>query len=168
MSAATERLNEVRSQLRSRWLALAERERRAALLAAAVLGLYLLWAVALAPAWRTAQRAPAELEALDLTRQDMQRLAAETRELRAVTPVAADQAQAALNAATARLQAHGKLSLQGQRAVLTLQGASGEEIAAWLAEARAGARARAIESQLSRTPKGVYNGSIVVALEGSR
>ena len=61
--------------------------------------------------------------------------------------------------------ASGKLSLQGDRAVLTLNGAQGPDIAQWLAEARRGARARPVESRLTNGGDG-YDGTIVVAIGG--
>jgi general secretion pathway protein M len=152
--------------VRMRWAALPQRERRLVLLAAGVVGVALLWMLALQPAWRTVREAPARLDALDAQLQAMQRLAAETSELRAAPAVSAAQSGAALKAASDRLGAQGRLVLQGERAVLTLTGASTEQLRGWLAEARSGARARPVEANLTRGPKG-YNGTIVVAIGGA-
>lgn len=154
--------------LRARWAALAPRERQGLALAAAVLAAYLLWAQAIAPAWRTLRSAPAQADALGAQWQQMQAQAAEAARLRAVPPVPLDQAQAALAAATERLGAPGKLSLQGERALLTLKGASGAQLAAWLAEARAGARARVVEATLTQGAPGLYDGSLTLALGAAR
>lgn len=154
--------------LRARWAALAPRERRALALAATVLGAYLLWALAVAPAWRTLRAAPAQADALGAQWQQMQALAAESGRLRAVPPVPLDQAQAALTAATERLGEPGRLSLQGERALLTLKGASAAELSAWLAEARAGARARLVEASLTQSGPGLYDGSLTLALGAAR
>jgi general secretion pathway protein M len=151
--------------LRQRWAALSARERRLVALAAAVIGAALLFAVGIAPAWRTLQAAPAEHARLDAELQSMQRLAAEARALRAVPPMAPGLAAQSLQAATARLEG-ARLMLQGERAVLTIDGASGEAIAQWLAEARQGARARPVEARLQGGDDGLYKGSIVVALGG--
>ena len=151
-----------RARAAQRWHALAARERAAVLLAALVLGAGALWVVALQPAWRVALEAPARIAALDAQLQAMHALASETAALRAVTPLPPAQAAAALQAATARLAPRGRLLLQGERAVLTLEGASPGELQAWLAEARAGARARAVEVQLSRGETGL-GGTVVVA-----
>ena len=134
-------------------------------LAAVVLGLYAVLAVAVLPAWRTIARAPAELDALDAQLQTMQRLAGEAQQLRAAPPVNADQAAAALKAATERLGAKGRLVMQGERAVLTLNGASTSQLRDWLAEARSGARARPLEANLARGGSG-YSGTLVVAIGG--
>lgn len=154
---------------RSRWAAFAPRERRLLTVAAAVLGLFLLWTVAIAPAWRTLRSAPAQLDALDAQLQQMQALAAEAGRLRGAPPVALDQAQAALSAATERLASPAsKLSLQGERALLTLKGVGAPQLSAWLAEARAGARAQVVEATLSQAGPGVYDGSLTLALGAAR
>lgn len=152
-----------RVQAAQRWAALDLRERRALQLAAGVLGLVLLWTVALQPAWRATAQAPERMAALDAQLQAMHALAAETRALREVAALAEGQAAPALQAATARLGPRGRLLLQGERAVLTLEGASAAELQAWLAEARAGARARPVEAQLTRGELGL-SGTVVVAV----
>jgi general secretion pathway protein M len=151
--------------LRSAWQGLSPRDRRAALLAATVLGLFLVWTLAVQPAWKTLASAPAELDAVDAQLQTMQRLAAEATELRATPPVPLEQATAALQAATARLGDQAKLALQGERAVLTLTGVGSSALSLWLTEARAGARARPVEATLTRGPQG-YNGTVVLSLGG--
>jgi general secretion pathway protein M len=154
--------------IRGRWAALAPRERRLVGLAGTVLGAFLVWSLAIAPAWRTLQTAPARLDAQQRQAQQMQLQAGEAAALRAVAPVPLDQAQAALTAATERLGPPNKLSLQGERALLTLKGVGGEALAAWLAEARAGARARVVEASLTMTGPGVYDGSLTLALGAGR
>lgn len=151
--------------LRARWAALSARERSAVGLAAGVVGVALLWALAVQPAWRTLRSAPAQQAQLDAAWQRMQREAAEAQRLRALPPVAPALAAQALQAATARLGDTGKLTLQGERAVLTLDGASGEALAQWLAEVRRGARARAVEASLEAGGEG-YSGRITVAIGG--
>ena len=148
------------------WRGLAARERRGLTLAAAVLGVYAVLAVAVLPAWRTIARAPADLDALEMQWQTMQRLAGEAQQLRAAPPVNSEQAAAALKSATERLGDKGKLSLQGERAVLTLNGASTSQLRGWLAEARSGARSRPLEANLSRTGAG-YTGTLVVGIGGA-
>jgi general secretion pathway protein M len=145
------------------WQGLARRERRMIGVAALVAGLALIWLAAVAPALRTLGRAPAQIEAAELQLQAMQRLAAEARELRAVPPVSADQAAAALKAATARLGDKARLTIQGERAVLTLNGVSSVTLRDWLAEARSGARARALEVNLARGAGGL-NGTVIVGV----
>lgn len=145
------------------WRGLAGRERRLALLAAAITLLGLLWLLAVQPAWRTLARAPAELDLLDAQLQSMQRLAAEAQQLRSAPPVTPDQAATALRSATDRLGDRGKLALQGERAVLTLNGVGTGALRDWLSEARAGARARPLEANLTRAASG-YSGTLVLAI----
>jgi general secretion pathway protein M len=151
--------------LRARWAALAARERALLVSAALLIALALLWLIGIQPAWRTLRAAPAEQAQLEAQWQTLQRQAAEARTLRAAPPLAPALAAQALQGATTRLGASGRLMLQGERAVLTLDGASGDAIAQWLAEARRGARARPVEAKLRMDADG-YSGSIVVSLGG--
>lgn len=152
--------------VRAWWRALPARERYLLLLAGAVLGLGLLWLVALQPALQTLRNAPAELDLLETQLQTMQRLASESAELRAAPPVTTEQASATLRAATARLGAQGRLTMQGDRAVLTLNAAGTGALRDWLAEARSGARARPVEANLLRSDAG-YSGTLVVSVGGA-
>ena len=149
-----------------RWSALAQRERRLVLAAVALLGAALLWWLALAPAWRTLRAAPAQIEALDGQLQQMQRLATEVRELRAMPGIELPQAQAAFTAAAQRLGDKARFTLQGERATIELTGLDGQTLGGWLAEVRLSARARVVEAQLNRTPQGGYRGKLVLALGG--
>lgn len=160
------RLADARAQWRARWRSLAPRERRGLTIAAALLGVLVVWMLAVQPAWRSLRSAPAQIDALDLQLQQMQRLAAEARELRATPAVAPSQAAEAMRSATAALGERARLTLQGDRAVVALTGIAGDRLATWLAEARSAARARPVEAQLTRGPQG-YSGSIVLTLGGA-
>lgn len=149
--------------LRAAWGRLAERERRLLQAMAWVLGLFLLWTVAVQPAWRTVREAPARMDRLDAQLQAMQALAVDVRDMRATPALPRAQASAALKAASARLGAKGRLIEQGDRAVLTLTEASGDQVRAWLGDVRTGARARAVEANLTRSDNGL-SGTVVVAL----
>ena len=158
---------ELRAQATAAWRSRTARERQAISLGALALGVLLVWSVAVQPALRTLREAPVKLDRLDAELAQMQRLAVESRALRATPPVAPSEATAALQAATVRLGAAGKLALQGDRATLTLTGADGPRLQAWLAEARRAARARPIEAQLIRGPQG-YAGTLTVSLGAQR
>ena len=145
-------LQAARAQLAQRWAALAPRERNGLSLALAALGLLLVWNLAVQPAWRTLQTAPAQRAALDAQVADMRALAAEARELRALPPVGPEQAEAALRAATERLGSGARLNLTGGRATVTLTQVDPTALGAWLAEVRSGARARVTDLQLGRSP----------------
>lgn len=151
-----------RHQLAAGWAARQPRERRLILAAALVVGAALAY-LAIAPAVRTLKAAPAQLAALETQLQAMQRLAAEAQALRAAPPVPMEQGRVALQASAERLGDKARVSLQGERAVLTLTGLPAEQLTAWLAEVRINARARVVESQLQRTPEGGYAGTVVLA-----
>lgn len=154
-----------RSALNQRWQAMAERERRAVALAIGFLGILLLWAVGIQPALRTLKEVPPQINRVDIDLQTMRALADETTSLRGAPPVTSTQAVAALNSATERLGAKGRLSIQGDRATLTLSSVDTESLRQWLELARSAARARPIEAQLSRGPAG-YSGTLVVNVGG--
>lgn len=150
----------------SRWKQLGPRERTLVAAAATVLGLALLWWVGVQPAWQTLRSAPTRLEQLDAQTLTMRKLAAEARELRQSSPPAAAQAALALKAASERLGASARLSLQGDRAVLTLEGTDPGALRNWLAEVRTGARARPLEAQLMQGGAG-FSGTVTVVIPAS-
>jgi general secretion pathway protein M len=166
MNTASVNLLRLRAAGAARWRSFSPRERLAASIALAVVALALLWLVALAPALRIVRSAPATLDQIDAQLAQMQRLASEARDLKTGTPVGAAQSAAALKAATDRLGERGRLAVVGDRATLTLNGVSGEALRQWLAEARSGARARPVEAQMTRGPRG-YTGTLVVSLGGA-
>lgn len=166
MNDATNRLDTLLLPARRWWGTLAARERWMVSLGALLVLAAALWLLAIQPAWKTVRDTPARQAALDDQWQAMQRLAAEARELRAAAPVGKAQAAAALKSASDRLGEQGRLSLQGERAVLTLNGASTSQLRGWLAEVRSGARARPVEANLTRGAEG-YSGTLIVALPGT-
>ena len=159
MSAITD----TRDQLQARYAKLDARERQMVVLIGLLLGFLALWLVFVRPAWRTLDDAPALRAQADAELLQMQSIANEAKQLRALPPVPQSVAEQVLKAATDELGGKGKLSVQNDRAVLSLNGATGEDIRKWLMQARGGARARPIEASLTRTGDG-YNGTLVVAL----
>lgn len=153
--------------VRAAWQGLAARERRLIGLAIWVVGAGLLFGLTIQPAWRTVQQAPRLIAELDEQRRTMQAQAADVAAWRAVPPLPTGQAAAALQAAAQRLAPRARLSLQGDRAVLSFEGLSGSELQAWLSESRAGARARAVEAQWS-VQEGRLMGTVVLALPEGR
>jgi general secretion pathway protein M len=165
-AALPPQLKNAGQQLAQRWAALAPRERIALGAALTLVAVFIIWISLIQPAWRSVRAAPALLDQLDMQLQQVQRLAAESRDLRAAAPVSAAQSAEALKSATNRLGEAGKLNLRGDRAVLSLNNASSEGLRAWLSEARSAARVRPVEMQLQRSPQG-YSGSLTVQLPGS-
>lgn len=156
----------LRDQFQTRWVKLATRERRMVSGVLLLVGLALLWLIAVQPAWRTLRDTPAQIDAVERQLQQMQRLAAESRELRALPVVKQAQAEEALRGATERLGSNAKLTLQGERATLSLSGVSGEALSTWLGEVRSAARARPEEAKLSRGPTG-YSGTVLLSFARS-
>ncbi len=160
------RLQPLRERAGTAWRARPPRDRLALTVMALVVGSFLLWIMLIAPAVATLRSAPAQLDALDTQLLQMRGMAAEVRDLRNATPVPAAPAGLALKAAAERQGDKVRLSLQNERALLTLQNASPEQLRALLVEARSAARARPLEANLSRGPTG-FTGTLVLSLGGS-
>jgi general secretion pathway protein M len=156
-------LTELRRRAKTAWRARPARDRALLSTMAAIVAVFVLWSLAISPALRTLRQAPAQIEALDAQLQLMRTLAAEVRDLRGATPIAAAQAALAIKAAAERHGDKMRLTLQGERATVTLLGASPEQLRALLVEARSAARARPVEVQLTRSGNG-FNGTLVLSL----
>jgi general secretion pathway protein M len=155
-----------RQQARQFWQARAPRERQLIVAMALAVAVLLVWLLAVQPALRIVQAAPAELDQLDLQLQQMQLAALESESLRTASPVPPAQATEALRAASERLGTKAKLALQGDRATLTFTSVPFESLRTWLGEARRAARARPGEAQLLKSAGG-YSGSISLTLAGT-
>ena len=155
----------LRQQAQTYWRSRAPRERVALGVGVAMVLVALVWLVLVQPAWHTVSAAPAQLDLAERQLQLIQATAAEVKGLRAISPVSSTQAAAAIKAATDRLGDHGRLSMQGDRATLTLTGVTSDALLSWLNEVRSGARARPIEASLARAQQG-YNGTVLVTLGG--
>lgn len=161
---ASSSLQGLRQTVEARWATLAVRERRLVLAALWLAAAALVVLVGIRPAWRTLQQTPVQQRELGAQLDAMRRLADEAQALRNRPPVPPAQAEAALRAASERLGAGARLMVQGDRATLVLEGVSGEALATWLEEARAGARVRPLEATLTQARPGQYSGNLVVAL----
>ncbi len=159
MSAITD----TRDQLRERYTKLDACERQMVVVIGLALAFLFVWLVFVRPAWKTLDDAPALREQADAQLLQMQAISNEAKQLRALPPVPQAVAEQVLKAATDALGGKAKLSVQNDRAVLSLTGASGEDLRKWLIQARGGARARPIEANLVRAGDG-YNGTLVVAM----
>lgn len=135
---------------RQTWGRLAPRERQGVALATALVGLALLWTVALGPAWAVLKRAPAEHARLDATLQHMQTLAEQARNLKAQPRLSRDEALRALEAATTRLLGTAsRLTVVADRATVLVQNADAKALADWLEEVRVNARVAPSEGRLT-------------------
>ena len=159
-------LNDARQQAGRFWQSRAPRERQLIIGMAISVAVLLIWLVLIQPALRILREAPLELDRLDQQMQQMQLAASEMQGLRAASPVPTEQASTALRAATSQLGSSAKLSIQGDRAILTFTAIQGDALRGWLNEARSAARARPMEAQLVKAATG-YTGSITVSLGGA-
>ena len=160
-------LQRARSGVAAWYGALAERERRLVLVAALIVGLALLWWLAIAPAWQTLRAAPARHAALDAQLARMQQLAQTTEGLRAGStgqPPGRDEALRALEAATGALGGTGQIAVLADRATLTLRQTEAQALAGWLQQVRVNARLLPLESQLNRDGPGTtWSGTLVLS-----
>jgi general secretion pathway protein M len=136
-----------------------------------VLSLAALWMLALAPALRTWQEAPARQALLDTQSQRMRQLQAQAQSLQ--KPVALSRADAAkwLEKSLEELGPNARISLQGDSATLSLQAAPAAALARWLSQARDHAQALPTQAQLQHaSPPGpnsldvTWRGSLVLRL----
>lgn len=150
MSTAT--LTRKLAPLRERWTALAPREQGMLLLAASVVGLALLWWLALAPALHSLRTAPERHAQVDRQLRQMQRLQAEAEQLRAnARPVVGDARALLQTSLHAELGASAQLNWIGERAQVTLKAAPAAALARWLAQVRANTHAIAADLKLARS-----------------
>lgn len=158
----------VAGTLQARWAQLAPRERTLLTLAASVILVALLWQLLLAPSLRTLRTAAAQSQALDVQLQQMQTMQAHAKALQQQAPLSYGEAVRALNQATQQtLGASAQISVNAERATVTLQATRADALAQWLAQARLNARATPLEARLNRmaTPAGVtWSGMLVMGL----
>lgn len=137
--------------LQARWDALAGRERVLTLLAVAVVVLGVLWWLALAPALATLRAADAQHRLLDAQLQQMRSLQVQATALQTQPRLGGDDAQRTLDALLKqKLGTSAQMSVIGDRASVTLKGASADALAQWLTQARINARAVPTEVRLVR------------------
>ena len=152
------------TQLQTRWRSVSPRERRLVLLAGVLMGLALLWWLALAPALAVLRAAPAQHVALDAQIQQMQRLQAQARALQAQPVLSMDEARLALEAAQKPLGAGAQMTVQLDRVTVSLKAVPANALAQWLATVRQNARTVPTEAHLVRNSAGSWDGSLVLNL----
>lgn len=151
--------------LQARWAALAPREKLLVSAAAAVVGLALLWWLAVAPAVKTLRGAEAQHRVLDAQLQQMRGLQAQSQALQAQPQQGADESLRALEATIRqRLGLTARTTVAGDRVTLTLTGTPPDALAQWLTQARVNARALPAEARLTRNAAGQWDGTLVMTL----
>jgi general secretion pathway protein M len=156
-------LTDTRNQLLARYAKLDARERQMVVIIAAAVTFLVVWLALVRPALNTLDTAPAQRDQADAQLLQMQAISNEARQLRALPPVPPSVAEQVLKSATDQLGGKAKISIQGERATLSVTGINGEELRKWLLQARGGARARPVEANLMRAGDG-YNGTLVVSI----
>jgi general secretion pathway protein M len=151
--------------LRQRWAALAEREKMMVAAAAAVVVIAALWLIAVGPALSTLRQSDAQRRALDAQLQRLMALQAQAKALQSQPKQTYDEASRQLELSVRQgLGTSARLSIQGERATVTLTGTAPDALAQWLAQARANARAIPAEAHLVRNGTGMWEGNVVLTL----
>lgn len=151
-----------------RWATLAAREKTLVLGAGVVVGLALLWWVALAPAVQTLRAANAQHAQADAQLQSMRLLAAEATALRGQRILGYEESLRNLeNSVKQTFGASATLSVSDARASLTLKGVSADALAQWFSQARINARVVPSEARLQRSNLGAGASAAAIALAPS-
>lgn len=154
--------------LQARWAALSARDRRMLQLGAGVLGLALLWWLALAPALGTLRQAPQQHQRLDGQLERMRQLQAQAQALQNRPRVSPTDAVRALEQSVRQqLGASAQLQINGNRASVTLRNVSAPVLAQWLSQVRNGAHASVSQARLLRdsaAAPATWSGTLVLAL----
>lgn len=151
-TSAKSPLQSLRENLDSILTGLAPREKLAVQLALWLLGLVLLWWVALAPAWRTLSQAPDRHARLDAQLGDMRQLAATASALREQASgqvIGRAAALRAIEVSMVTLAGTGQMSVLGDRVSVSLSNTPPQLLAQWLAQVRLNARVVPVEAQLN-------------------
>ena len=140
----------LQAALQQAWAQRNPREKQLLSFGAAVVMLAALWSLALAPALRTWQEAPAKQARLDAQTQSMRQLQAQARSLQPPNPISHSESAAWLEKNLAELGPNAKVSLQGERATLIVDAAPAEALARWISLARDRALAMPVQAQLQK------------------
>jgi general secretion pathway protein M len=141
----------LRAALGQAWAQRNPREQLLLGLGALVLALASVWSLAVAPAWRTWQEAPARQARLDAQSQQMRQLQAQAKNLQKPSPISRAEAMAWLESKLDELGPEARISLQGEHASLSLNAAPAEALARWLSQARERAQALPVQAQLQHS-----------------
>lgn len=150
--------------LQARWHSVSAREQRLVKWGVAVVGLALLWWVALAPALKMLKTADQQRGVLESEWLQMQTLQAQAKVLQAKPLLAALDARRLLEASVLPLGAALQLANVGDQVRVTVKGLSPDALAQWLTTARQNARAVPSEAQLTRNAAGTWDGSLMLSL----
>ena len=154
--------------LRTRWAMLSARERILLQRGGAVIGLALLWWVAMAPALSVLRAAPQQHQRLDAQLQRMQALQAQAQALQQ-SPQANpdDDVRALQQSVRQQLGASAQLQINGTQATVTFQNLPADALLQWLTQARSNAHATVTQARLKRNTTArptTWSGTLMLAL----
>jgi general secretion pathway protein M len=145
---------------------LAQREKWAVALAAAVVALALVWLVLLGPALQSLQRAQSQAALLDQSLEAMLRLQQRAQMLKAQVAVPQQDALQQLQKGVAAMGSRATLQLLGEQVTVTLIGVDASALAQWLGQSSVTARIRPLEVHLVRDtgPAAQWSGTLVFVI----
>ncbi len=153
-----------RVALQSRWQASSRREQGLVLSAIAVVGVALLWWVALAPALAVLRTADVLRQSQEVELQHMQRLQQQARTLMALPTRNEIEARRALEGSLKILGESAGLGTQMDRLVITLKSVQAQALVQWLANVRQNVQLVPQETRLKRNPAGSWDGTVVFVI----
>ncbi|MFM2075210.1 MAG: hypothetical protein RJB34_1515 [Pseudomonadota bacterium] len=152
-----------RSAGRNAWRARSPREQVLLSVGGVLVALTSLWGLALAPALRTWQEAPARQAQLDAQTQRMRQLQAQAQALQARRTLPRSEAVQWLQNSMTELGPEAQITLQGDRATVRVQAAPADALARWLSQARENAQALPVQAELQLID-GLWRGNWVLQL----
>lgn len=150
-----------KEKLNQRWAALQPRERLGLLAAMWLMGLYLLWSVALAPALQTLASADAQRQRLDQQLQRMQALAAQASALKNdIKPAPKDWRKELKDSLSGLGQS--QLLESGGTVQVQLKACEAQALGRWLAELGPRWRLQVSQARLRADAQGLWQGQITL------
>ena len=158
----------MKSEWRSRFKALPDKDRQRLKYFALGLFLSLLWYWNMAPALKTYREAPLQLAQLELQSQNLKSLQTQALALQKAPRMNAQNASAVLQqTVTEILGSSAKLNLEAGRATVNLTPTSADALAQFLATARIKAYALPVEAKLQKTKTAdqeLWRGTLILSL----
>lgn len=161
-------MNAQLQMVRTRWAALAPREKVMVAAGAAVVAFGIVWLIFIGPALSTLRTAETQRRTLDSQLQRMAALRTQAQAMQSQPKASREESVRQLELAVRqRLGTSARLQVAGDRATVTLTGTPADALAQWLAQARTAAHALPAEAHLVRNGAGTWEGSLVLALPRS-
>ena len=164
-------LNHLLTPLQERWRRLGLRERRLLGAAGLVMLAAAVWTASLAPSLKLLKTHEAQRSVLDRQLSDMRALQAQAQALQAQPLInAAESARLLTQFTQQQLGKSATVTVNGDRATVSLQATPAQAVAQWLTQARLQARCVPLEARLNSTttPAGTtWSGQLTLSLAGN-